>query len=133
MNPQYATVAERAYHLCEYCHAPEAIFNFPFEVEHIIPPRYGGTHDEANLALACRACNLFKSDQVEAEDLETHTVVRLLDPRTDNWQDHLRIELGTGSIIGITPVGRATVNQLNMNTPTQQAARLHWMRLGLFP
>jgi len=35
MNRHYAGVAERAGHRCEYCHAPEAIFNLPFEVEHI--------------------------------------------------------------------------------------------------
>jgi hypothetical protein len=36
MNPRHARVAARAAHRCEYCHAPEALFNFPFEVEHII-------------------------------------------------------------------------------------------------
>ena len=36
MSPRYALVAARAKHRCEYCHAPEAIFNFPFEVEHIL-------------------------------------------------------------------------------------------------
>jgi hypothetical protein len=34
MNPLYARVAARAGDRCEYCHAPEAVFNFPFEVEH---------------------------------------------------------------------------------------------------
>ena len=37
MNPLYAPVAARAAHRCEYCRAPEVIFNFRFEVEHIIP------------------------------------------------------------------------------------------------
>ena len=37
MNPRYAQVALRAGHCCEYCHAPETVFNLPFEVEHIIP------------------------------------------------------------------------------------------------
>ena len=27
MNPRYSRVAERAAHCCEYCQAPEAIFN----------------------------------------------------------------------------------------------------------
>ena len=36
MNPRYSAVAERAGHRCEYCGAPEVVFNFPFEVEHII-------------------------------------------------------------------------------------------------
>src|SRR5437764_1099354 len=70
MNPRYGRVAERAAHRCEYCHAPEAIFNFPFEVEHIVPAGSGGSDDESNLALSCRACNVFKADQTEAIDPE---------------------------------------------------------------
>ena len=31
---------------CEYCAAPDAVFNFPFEVEHIDPPARGGLDDE---------------------------------------------------------------------------------------
>lgn len=62
MNPQYRRVAQRAAHKCEYCGAPEAIFNFPFEVEHIIPQSQGGVDDETNLALSCRACNIHKSN-----------------------------------------------------------------------
>jgi 5-methylcytosine-specific restriction endonuclease McrA len=63
MNKQYAGVAERASHRCEYCHAPEAIFNVPFEVEHIVPTSWGESDDESNLALACRACSIYESDQ----------------------------------------------------------------------
>jgi hypothetical protein len=53
MNPHYAQVALRAGHRCEYCHAPEAVFNFPFEVEHVVPFARPGSAEEANLALAC--------------------------------------------------------------------------------
>jgi len=60
MNPYYSAIAERANHRCEYCHAPELVFNFPFEVEHITPLSQQGTNDESNLALACRSCNLRK-------------------------------------------------------------------------
>src|SRR5512142_856193 len=51
MNPHYAVVAERAVHRCEYCGAPEAIFNLPFEVEHIIPPGRGGADHENDLVM----------------------------------------------------------------------------------
>src|SRR2546430_4982751 len=60
MNPRYPAVSHRAVHRCEYCHAPEAIFNLPFEVEHVIPISRDGTDGEINLALACRSCNLHK-------------------------------------------------------------------------
>ena len=133
MNPHYHAVGTRAEHRCEYCHAPEAIFNFPFEVEHIVPPDRDGSQDESNLALACRACNLFKSNHVEAADNETRTTVRLFDPRRDNWDDHFHVDADQGLIIGITPVGRATVERLKMNSSTQRTARLQWIRLGLFP
>jgi hypothetical protein len=133
MNPHYPSVAARAAHRCEYCHAPEAIFNFPFEVEHIIPPDRQGTHDPNNLALNCRACNILKNNLVEATDRETQAVVRLFDPRQDSWDDHFRVDAESGLIAGITAIGRATVDRLNMNSRTQRRARLQWIRLGLFP
>jgi len=59
MNPFYTLVADRAAHQCEYCHAPELVLNFPFEVEHIIPVSLSGDDTESNLALACCcSCNL---------------------------------------------------------------------------
>ena len=48
MNPYYAVIAERANYRCEYCHAPEEAFNFPFEVEHIHPVSRGGPDDIDN-------------------------------------------------------------------------------------
>jgi 5-methylcytosine-specific restriction endonuclease McrA len=82
MNRHYAGVAERAGHRCEYCHAPEAIFNLPFEVEHIVPTSRDGPDDESNQALACRACNLYKSDQQSGIDQTTREVVRLFHQRS---------------------------------------------------
>ena len=61
MNPRYPLVAERAAHQCEYCPVPEAVFNFPFEIKHVIPPNRGGPNDKTNWALSCRSCNLHKS------------------------------------------------------------------------
>jgi len=133
MNPHYPLVAERAGHRCEYCHAPEAIFNFPFEVKHIIPPTRGGVNDETNLALSCRACNLHKSNHLDGADTETQTVVRLFHPRQDHWQEYFRVTHATAVIAGLTAIGRATVTRLRMNTPLQLVARQQWMRLGLFP
>jgi hypothetical protein len=133
MNPRYPQVASRALHRCEYCHAPESAFNFPFEVEHIIPPLHGGEDADANWALACRACNLHKGSYISSVDLETKALVRLFHPRQDQWQAHFQVEAETGQILGRTPIGRATVERLNMNSSTQIIARKQWMRLGLFP
>ena len=90
MNPHYTQVALRAVHRCEYCHAPEAVFNFPMEVEHIVPVSRGGDDSTENWALACRACNLYKATHVNGRDPETRAVVRLFHPRQDRWRDHFQ-------------------------------------------
>jgi hypothetical protein len=133
MNSRYPLVAQRASHRCEYCRAPEAIFNFAFEVEHIIPVSRGGSSDEWNLALACRACNIFKSDHLTALDEVTKTPVPLFNPREEIWQEHFLVNNETGEIQGITATGRVTVLLLRMNATTQLTARLQWMRINLFP
>ena len=133
MNPLYTTVAARAGHRCEYCQAPEAVFNFPFEVEHIVPPVRGGADAMENLALACRSCNLFKSDCVAVRVDHATDTCRLFDPRRDVWSEHFTVDLETGVIRGMTTIGRATIQQLRMNSANQTTARRQWTRLGLFP
>jgi len=133
MNPRYPAVADRAGHRCEYCHAPEAVFNFRFEVEHIRPQAEAGTGDEGNLALACRSCNLYKSAHTSGFDEVTQSTVRLFNPRLDAWGGHFEVAVETGVMRGLTEVGRATVSRLRMNREAQLRARLQWARLGLFP
>ncbi|MEK6301727.1 MAG: HNH endonuclease signature motif containing protein [Acidobacteriota bacterium] len=133
MNPRYPVIAQRANHRCEYCRAPEALFNFPFEVEHILPTSQGGQDNEANLALACRACNIHKADCTTTSDALTQAEVLLFNPRLNRWQDHFELEIETGSIRGLTPMGRGSVARLQMNSGAQQAARIRWTQLGLFP
>lgn len=133
MNPRYPVVAARAVHRCEYCRAPEVLFNFPFEVEHIDPRPSENREALENLALACRSCNLFKSNHLESVDDESGEVVRLFNPRRDEWGVHFRFDDQSGSVVGMTGIGRATSSRLQMNSPAQTAARLQWVRLGLYP
>ena len=133
MNPRYPAVAQRAGHHCEYCRAPESVFNFPFEVEHIQPPSCGGLDAESNWALACRSCNLHKSVHLEGLDTQTGMLARLYNPRKDEWEDHFRLDRASGLIVGRTNVGRGTVERLRMNSPAQVSARRQWLRLELLP
>jgi hypothetical protein len=133
MNPFYPLVALRAYHRCEYCHAPESVFNFPFEIEHVLSVALGGVDDETNLALACRSCNIYKGPYVNGIDSLSGDRVHLFHPREQVWEQHFQINLEAGEVIGTTPTGRATVNRLRMNSPAQLSARSTWIRLGLFP
>src|SRR5207253_4223212 len=112
MNPHYPLVSARARHACEYCRAPEIVFNLPFEVEHIMPLSYGGETTEDNLALSCRSCNLYKSDFISALGELSQTEVLLFNPRRDVWKEHFSIEAEAGEIKGLTEIGRATVSRL---------------------
>jgi hypothetical protein len=133
VNAKYPAIAERARYQCEYCHAPESVFNFPFEVEHIHPQARGGSDDIENLALSCHACNLFKSDFETGHDEEDQAEVALFHPRRDVWDLHFAVDAERGEIIGRTPTGRATIERLRMNRPRQINARLRWIQLGVFP
>jgi len=130
MNPHYPLVSARARHACEYCHAPEIVFNLPFEVEHITPQSHGGETTEENLALSCRSCNLYKSDHMLAVDELTQQEATLFHPRLDIWQEHFSVSEETGEIKGLTASGRATVRQLRINSKAQIEARKQWLRLG---
>ena len=93
----------------------------------------GGANVESNWALSCRACNLHNGIHREAIDAQTGVLVPLFHPRQDRWDEHFSVEENTGALLGLTPVGRATMARLQMNRPAQFAARQQWMRLRLFP
>jgi hypothetical protein len=133
VNPRYTAVARRADHRCEYCRAPERLFNTKFDVEHVTPVSRGGADDPENLALACRICNQKKGDATTGPDPAGAAQVYLFDPRRDRWIEHFAIDPDDLSVLGLTPAGRATVERLDMNNADQLAARAIWAELGLFP
>lgn len=100
MNPHYPLVAERAGRRCEYCHAPEGIFNVPFEVDHILPLAKSGPDQDPNWALACRACNLRKSDVTEGFDPLTQQQASLFHPRKQVWSEHFGLQRASCRING---------------------------------
>lgn len=123
-------VRDRAGERCEYCHLRQD--HQPvcrFHLEHIIPRQHGGGDNEANLALACFHCNLRKGTNLTGIDPESRQVVRLFHPRKDRWQDHFQwrgIEL-----VGLTAVGRTTIQVLKINAPRRlqlRASLLRWTR-----
>lgn len=132
MNPLYDSIAKIAQHRCEYCRAPELAFNFPFEVEHIIPKSRQGSDKIDNLALACRSCNLHKGSRISMIDPDTQIEIKLFNPRKDDWKTIFKITSAHG-ILGLTATGRVTVAGLNMNNPPQLFARRLWIQWNLFP
>jgi hypothetical protein len=129
----YDLVARRAQHRCEYCHAPEVVFGYPLEVEHIVPRVAGGGSDAGNLALSCRACNAAKHARTFGVDPRTGRQVPLFHPRRQLWEDHFRWSATWRLVLGRTAIGRATVTALRFNTRLRQQARTHWRSAELIP
>jgi hypothetical protein len=133
-NPQYAAVARRAAHRCEYCRAPEALFPQPFPVDHVVPRAWDGLTFPGNLALACPACNDAKRTTLGLLSAETGLPVWLFNPRgAEPWDRHFRVDAATGRIEGLTEVGRVTVECLKMNHARPLAARRLWILAGYYP
>ncbi len=126
-------VAARARHRCGYCLSAEAIVGMAMEMDHLVPEALGGLTEEENLWLACSLCNDCKSDRLAAADPVTREVVRLFNPRRQVWNEHFRWSTEGDEIIGLTPMGRATVIALNLNRPVLVHARRAWVEVGWHP
>jgi hypothetical protein len=114
-------VWSRANTRCEYCHMPQSHSIFKHEIDHIIAIKHNGQAVADNLALACLDCNGYKGPNISGIDPINKTMVRLFNPRHDNWQEHF---VWNGSeLIGLTEVGRATISVLRINHPERVALR----------
>ena len=112
---QKQIVADRAGHCCEYCFSQLRFSPDPFSVEHIVPLAKGGKNEDENLALACQGCNNHKYISTTAIDPVTGHEVDLYHPRQDVWAEHFNWSNDYLHLIGLTAIGRATVEKLNLN------------------
>src|SRR2546421_2504103 len=80
-------IAERAYHVCEYCLIHEEDTFWGCQVDHIISRKHGGPSEPDNLAWACAVCNNNKGSDLGALAGQPPHLVRLFHPRTDRWSD----------------------------------------------
>jgi len=127
------SVARRARNFCEYCRLQQQLCPETFEIEHIIPRALDGPTNLDNLCLACPVCNNAKRDRISGHDSVTGRRVRLFHPRVQVWDEHFRWSEDFGTVVGLTPIGRATVAALEMNHARVVQIRLIWATLGLHP
>jgi HNH endonuclease len=133
------SIRRRANYLCEYCHSPERISATRFTLDHIIPRSVGGSNETDNLALACRRCNERRYNYVAGFDPETQAVVPLFNPRQQVWGEHFTWTADGRTIVGTTPVGRATCNRLDLNDERYseddsiRSTRGFWVQAGWHP
>ena len=128
-----ARVREAAGHACGYCQSPQHLVMGKLEIEHIVPRARGGSDEESNLWLSCSLCNRYKGAQTESRDPETNEIVRLYNPRTDDWHQHFAWLSGGVKVTGRTPIGRASVLALNINNEVAVAVRRNWVLAGWHP
>ena len=118
---------------CGYCLAHQEYVPWVLEIEHIIPKSKGGVDTDENLWLACHSCNLFKSDQTHGHDPLTGRLVRLFNPRRQQWKRHFCWSENGDFIIGHTACGRATIVALNLNNLIAVTVRRNWVAAGWHP
>lgn len=125
-------IAERAGFRCEYCLVPEQFLATVFHIDHIRSLKHGGITTLHNLAYACPHCNQNKgSDVATFVDEEGEETIRIFNPRKDNWQNHF--EQAQGVILAKTPIGKATIDVLEMNQPDRLIFRQALAEAGFYP
>ncbi len=100
-------------------------------IEHIVAKQHLGNDDPVNLALACNHCNLHKGPNLSGVDPDSGQIVPLFNPHADTWGEHFTLQ--GPWIVGLTPVGRATVQVLAMNAPDLIDLRNDLLMLGEYP
>ncbi len=126
-------VFERADFICEYCLALLAYSPQPFVVEHITPTSKDGSDDLENLACACGGCNGIKYNKTHASDPIDGKIVPLFHPRQMLWYEHFIWSSDFLYVIGITDIGRATVDALALNRIGLLNYRRALLKLGAHP
>ncbi|MEZ4711930.1 MAG: HNH endonuclease [Caldilineaceae bacterium] len=127
-------IREAAKHRCGYCLSPQHLIMARLEIEHIIPLSKGGTNAESNLWLACPICNAHKSNKLVGIDPSTGQETALFNPRTQIWSDHFQWSDGGLLLVGLTTVGRATIQALKLNDdPDALIVRSYWIEAGWHP
>ena len=130
---QKQIVYDRAAGCCEYCFSRADHSPSPFAAEHILPRHSGGTNALSNLALSCQGCNNHKFTSMEALDPGSGIVAPLFHPRRNAWHEHFSWDENYSIIVGRTPMGRATVNRVQLNRPSVVNLRRVLRRDGKHP
>ena len=127
------TIRQQFKYRCAYCQTQEALIATTFEIEHIKPLSTGGETIVQNLCLACPHCNRHKSDRETFRDPESNQIVALFHPQQQVWAEHYIWNRDTSVLLGITAIGRATLEALEINRPALVNLRKLWHKFGEHP
>lgn len=123
-------ITEAANNCCEYCLVPRAVAFASYHIDHIISEKQGGGTVFANLALACRLCNLSKGSSIAAWHEYQDALIRLFNPRKDRWNQHF-VMRESGLFVARTEIGQGTIKVLNLNDLNRVHARSVLIEAGI--
>jgi hypothetical protein len=118
---------------CAYCQTAEALMGDIFEIEHIIPRAADGETVFENLCLSCPTCNRYKSDRVSFQQKPSDSKVELFHPQQSVWSNHFRWNDDATELLGVTPIGQATIDLLRINRQQMIRVRRMWVAIGVHP
>lgn len=124
-------VRRRAGDCCEYCQLPQSCTQLPHEADHIRAQKHRGPTILENLCWACAICNSHKGSDVSAYVPDTDELIRLFNPRIDVWPDHFVWD--GPQLDGLTPMARATLELLQINSVSRVRLRELLIEAGMFP
>ena len=114
-------IRDRAFQHCEYCGVHEDDAVLAHRPDHIVAWKHGGETIPENMAWSCFWCNAHKGTDLASIDPENGRIIRLFNPRQDNWHEHFQFQ--DGRIIPLTAIGRVTVRLLQFNRPEAVMSR----------
>ncbi len=126
-------VRDNAAGRCAYCQSAEELMGIEFEIDHIIPESAGGGTAIDNLCRCCPTCNRHKAARMTALDPQSRNETPLFHPLGQTWQQHFAWSDDGTRVLGLTAIGRATVEALHMNRPVLMQLRRYWVALNLHP
>ena len=124
-------VAERAWHVCEYCLVHERDLYHGCEVDHILSTKHGGQTAPENLAFACFHCNRHKGTDLGSVNPRSGILVRFFNPRSDRWKEHFC--WNDARIDPLTEIGEVTARLFDFNHPERIAFRKSLAEAGRYP
>jgi len=125
------SVIERANNRCEYCRISQFGQVATFHIDHVIPIVAGGETIAENLALACVSCSLRKGARQQIQDSVTGERVNVFNPCQQKWNKHFA--WNGVEVMGLTVIGRATIEALDLNRSIMLAIRREEELLGRHP
>jgi len=128
---QRQQVADRAYHVCEYCLLHEDDTFWGCQIDHIISRKHGGASVPGNLAWACACCNNHKGSDIATLVGQPPRLSRLYHPRQERWIDCFRLH-GYRIEANNLP-GTATEKLLQLNQDSRLRGRAALGQTGRYP